>query len=177
MAERLAGVLDRRLMDAARRSVERVPIEASLSVSPHDVMPLLYGECDESKIEELLWAFTIVDWKKAGLRKLWRLWEKPISDNPLSRAWCLLKLLHIPLKIRDKAIIKREPRIVQLLAAGRIKEACEVAIRRLRVSELHPLGVIYEERIDPIRLLACLLVPVKDQWKLESLVLKKPQND
>jgi len=57
--------------------------------------------------------------------------------------------------------------------AGRIKEACGVAIHRLRVSELRPFNVMYEEDLDSIRLLASLLIPVKDQWKMESLVLDK----
>ena len=177
LSERFSGVLARRLMDAERRSAQCVPIEASLSVSSRDAMAFLYGECDETKIEELLWGFTLVDWRKTGAKTLRGRWGKPVSDHPLSRAWCLLKLLHIPFKIRDKTIIKREPRIVHLLLAGRIRDACAVAIQRLHVSELNPLNVVYEERIDSIRLLASLLIPVWDQRNLESLVLKNPQND
>jgi hypothetical protein len=41
------------------------------------------------------------------------------------------------------------------------------------VSELHPFDVTYEESFEPIRLIGSLLIPVKDQWKLESLALKK----
>ena len=52
-------------------------------------------------------------------------------------------------------------------------DACEVAIRRLKLSELHPFDVKYEEDVDPIRLIGSLLIPVKDQWKLESLALEK----
>jgi len=170
--ERLVGVLSRRLMDAERKSEERTPIEARLPISPHDVMPFLWGDFDEAKLEELLWGFALINWRGMGIKKLWKKWEMPIADFPLSRTWCVLKLLHSPLKIR-KTPIKREQRIAHLLMAGRIKEACGVAIHRLRVSELRPFNVMYEEDLDSIRLLASLLIPVKDQWKMESLVLDK----
>jgi CRISPR-associated protein Csx17 len=64
-----------------------------------------------------------------------------------------------------------EPRIVHLLEAGRVREACAQAIHRLCVSELKPFNVDYEEDLDPVRLLASMLVPINQQWKLESLVL------
>lgn len=172
LPERLAGALSRRMMDAERRSAHCVPIEASISISPYDVMPFLWGECDEAKIEDLLWGFSLIDWRKMGVPKIKKHWKKPINqDYPLSRAWCILKLLHSPDKIRNVAI-RREQRIAHLLMAGRTREACDVAIHRLKVSELHPFDVAYEEQLDSMRLLASLLIPIKDQWKLESLVLE-----
>jgi CRISPR-associated protein Csx17 len=172
LAERLSTVLSRRLMEAKRSSVPTIPIEGGLPLSPHDIMAFLFGDCEDTKIEELLWGFTLIDWRKPGLSEVWRTWEKPLAEPPLSRAWCLLKLLHTPGKIRGIEI-RSEPRIVPLLLSGRIQEACEVAIRRLKVSELHPFDVIYKEDVDPIRLIGSLLIPVKDQWKLESLTLEK----
>jgi len=174
LAERLGAVLLRRLLEADQASALRVPIEGRLRVSPEDVMSFLLGECDENKIEELLWGFTLIDWRKPGLEPIRSRWGKPLLDGPLSRSWCLLKLLHTPAKIRDTEI-KRETRVANLLHAGHLQEACNVAIRRLFVSGLNPYQVEYGENMNPILILASLLIPIKDQWKLENLVLK-PEN-
>lgn len=171
LPERLAGVLVRRMMDAERLSAPRMPIEAALPVSSYDVAPFLRGQCDDGKIEDLLWGFTLIDWTKPGTNALRGRWKQSVREQLLSRTWCLLKLLHSPEKIRD-TFLKRESRIAHLLTAGRIREACAVGIKRLRVSELHPFRVIYEEELDSSRLLASLLIPVRDQWRLESLVLE-----
>lgn len=173
LAERLSGVLLRRLMDAERSSTKQIPIEAGLPLSPYDVMPFLWKECDDTKLEELLWGFTLINWRKPGAKTLRKQWKRPVDRHPLSRTWCLLKLLHSPQKIRNKKEIKKELRIAHLLAAGRVRDACDAAIHRLRVSDLHPLNVIYEEQIDSVQLLASLLIPVSDQRKLESLVLEE----
>jgi CRISPR-associated protein Csx17 len=169
--ERLAGVLSRRLMDAERRSASCIPAEAFLPVSPQDVMTYLIGECDDAKIEDLLWGFTLINWRKLSYRKLLARWRMPLSDHPLSRSWCVLKLLHSPYKIRNVKV-KIEPRISHLLLARRITDACDLAVHRLFISDLSPYTVSYQERLDPIRLLSSLLIPVRDQWKLEVLVLK-----
>ena len=175
IAERLAGVLSRRQMDAERNSLKCIPIEASLPVCAPDIMPFLWGECDDEKLEELLWGFTLINWKKSGLLKVSRQWKTAVTDRPLSRTWCLIKLLHSPEKIRG-VLIKKERRITGLLMAGRIAEACEVGIHRLMISDLHPFNVSYSDDLDPIRLLATLLIPVNEQQKLEPLVLEnKPE--
>ena len=171
LGDRLSGVLKQRLMDATRNLSATVPTAAALSISPFDISPFIWCECDDKKIEELLWGFMLVDWGKAGLPSVRKRWEKPLSELPLPRSWCLLKLLHLPGKIRNLSF-KIEPRIVSLLLGGRIGDACEVALHRLRVSGLSPFQVIYEDKIEPVRLTASLLVPLKDQWKLESLVLE-----
>jgi CRISPR-associated protein Csx17 len=178
LSERLAGVLCRRLMDAERRSAPRTPVEAFLPISAQDVMPYLWGECNDAKIEDLMWGFTLIDWKKPSYRKLFDRWRSPLSDHPLSRSWCVLKLLHSAHKIRDVKV-KWEPRISHLLSAGRIGEACAVAVHRLRVSGLSPYAVGYQEELNSIRLLSSLLIPISDRWRLESLILKeklKPNN-
>ena len=100
LAERLAGVLRRRVMDAERRSASRFPIEADLAVSCHDVMPFLWGECDEDKIESLMWGFCLIDWRKEGLPEIKNRWAKLVSEQALSRSYCVLKLLHTPRAIK-----------------------------------------------------------------------------
>lgn len=172
ITERLGNVLSYRLMDAERKSVTTTPCQGNLALSPYDVMPYLYEETDGSKIEDLLWGFTLINWRKTGLIKAQQRWKRPVSETILSRTWCLLKLLHMPKDIQGQKF-KREKSISNLLQADRIDEACGKAIQRLRISDLHPFPINFEEELDPKRLLACLMIPVKDQHLLEGLVLEK----
>lgn len=174
LPERLSYVLERRLLEAERTSTQIFPVEAHLAVSPYDVASFLNGMYDDNKLEELLWAFTLIDWKKPGLKSLRGHLRTPLSvSEPLSRLWCTLKLLHSPLPIGKEVHIKREPRILPLLIAGRIDEAVEVAVRRLYVSGAEPHRVHYVDSIDGSRLAAGLLIPIHSQSLLETLVLKK----
>ncbi|HYA42334.1 MAG TPA: type I-U CRISPR-associated protein Csx17 [Syntrophobacteraceae bacterium] len=176
LPERLGKVACRRMLDAERFLSPTIPFEAHLCISPHDVMPFLRDETDDNEIEDLLWGFTLIDWWKSESKKVYRRWRAPVEEEPVSRLYALLKLLHLPAGIRGKSL-RKETRIVHLLEAGRIDEACRVAIYRLRVSELKPFDVVFEERLDPRRLLASLLIPTTDQWKLESLVLESESKD
>jgi CRISPR-associated protein Csx17 len=75
--------------------------------------------------------------------------------------------------------IRPEPAILALLRAGRLGEACAIAMRRLRASGLAPLPGVIRGRglrdgdwteldgtgragLDPRRLAAALLIPVSD---------------
>jgi CRISPR-associated protein Csx17 len=82
---------------------------------------------------------------------------QPNSVSPLPRDYALLKLLFLPqaLTIRRELdgtvswrlardgeagiTIRPEPRILPMLRAGRIGEACRIAAQRLRVSGLPPM--------------------------------------
>ena len=176
LTERLGKVLSRRLMDADRKSEPRVPLWGWLPVSPYDVMPFLWGGCDDEKLEELLWGFTLLDWRKPDIKELRTRWQIPLDKQPLSRTWCILKLLHFPGEIRGVRV-RREKKICNFLMAGRISDACGVASRRLRVSDLHPFSVDFGDEVDSIHLLASLLIPIRDQGKLESLVLEKKSSN
>lgn len=171
LIERLGNVVTYRLMDAERKSVPRVPFQAYIEISPYDVMPFIYEETDDIIINDLLWGFTLIDWRKTGLTRVKRKWKQPLVQTVLSRTWSLLKLLHLPRKIRGQTF-KREKSISNLLQAGRIDEACDKAIQRLKVSDLHPFPIHFEEDLDPRRLLASLMIPVKDEHLLEELVLE-----
>jgi CRISPR-associated protein Csx17 len=171
LAERLGGVLVRRLVDAEKYRAGAMPIESEIALSPHDAMPFLWGKTDDAILEELLWGFSVINWRKPGLRAAQQRFRKPLTEYPLSRSWALLKLLHMPGPIRG-VLIRSEQRISRLLAAGRIQEGIEVALHRLRVSELHPFAVDYSDELQADRLLASLLIPINAQWTIESLVLK-----
>ena len=172
LSERLGNLLSQRLMDADRLSASRTPLEGSLQLHPADVVPWILGDTDSGLIEENLWGLTLVNWRRAVPKVLQNRWRRPTVQAPIPRAYALLKLLMTPRPIRD-VNIRREPRIVALLQAGRLQEACDVATHRLRVSNLRPYPTRFEEGLDNRRLLAALAWPVLYQRMLESLVLQE----
>ena len=172
-SQRIGNIARYRLMDAERKKATSIPFQGVIEISPYDLMPFLNEETDDAKIEDLLWGFTLIDWKKPGLVKIQKTWKYPISKSIISRTWCLLKLPHIPGDVRGVKI-RRERSVSSLLHAGRTDEACEKAMQRLRVSGLRPFPVRFDEPISPGRLLASLVVPIKDQRLLEEMVLEKP---
>lgn len=173
LTERLAGVLNRRFLDMKKTGTNRLPLEAELPLNPDDLVSFLRRETDDRKIEELLWGFLMIDWKKKeGLKSIRDNRRKTNEAGPLPRSYILLKLLFTPDPVGGKHP-RPEPRIIALLKAGRTDEACRVARRRLRTVDLKPTEVEYETDIDPKRLLAGLLVPVQPfENELLRLVLQ-----
>ena len=171
LVERLGGVVAQRMMDAERLSASTPPFNARLPLAPLDVLPFLLGETNDNKIEELLWAFTLVDWQHRDLHAVRRKWAVPLVSGPMPRGWCLLKLLHQPNPIRGKRF-RAEPRIIPLLRAGRVDEAVEIARSRLRASEVAPVSLSGDDWIAAERQLAALLVPLGSIDSLEDLVLE-----
>ena len=172
-SERIGNLLSYRLMDAERKQAASMPFQGLIAVSPYDLMPFLHEETDDAKMEELLWGVTLIDWKKSGLIKIQKAWKYPVARSIISRTWCLLKLLHVPGDVRGVKI-RRERSVSSLLNAGRVEEACAKAVQRLKISDLRPFPVRYNEPLSPARLLASLIVPIKNQNLLEEMVLQMP---
>ena len=88
----------------------------------------------------------------------------------LPRAYALLKLLFLPGgKLRrgrqaEPTEIKHEPSVVPLLRAGRVGDALDTALRRLRSSGLMPYTHQFHfPKEDVARLAAALLIPVSER--------------
>lgn len=173
LAVNLAQVLARRMMDGEKQGCENLPLAGDRSVSPSAVSNFLAGEFEDRRIDDLLWGLMLVEHRPGSPVR-----EPADTDAPpLPRAYALLKLLFLPepLQANGQAItITPEPRIVTLLTSGRIGEACQIAMHRLRASGLAPLphprsggGVRdgdWEEldrlKADGHRLAAALLLPI-----------------
>lgn len=189
----MAAVLDRRLLDGGKPS-----IGFHQQVRTATVARFLAGETDDGRIEELLWALALV--RTASARDL-RFTSAELPP-PLPRAFALLKPLFLPWPIRfdggrwrysrkddDAVQIKLEPRVLPLVRADRISEACVIAARRLFVSGLRPMfgpsssggirevNAEIEEGIDPARLAASLLLPMNGHEidRLLRLVTRPPE--
>ncbi len=186
----LVAVLERRLMDSTRAGCERLPLAFSRTASLETIAFFLSGGIDERRLENLLWGLMLVR-QGEGVDLIT---YPPRFQNllPLARAFALLKLLFLPFRVPTEAceiIIKPEPAILPLLRAGRVAEACQIAMRRLRSSGLKPLpyrsssGGNRDEvwldavPLDGTRLAAALLFPVspRDIHTLREMVFREEE--
>ena len=171
LEERLCRLLMRRQMDAGRSRSEKFPLESFLVLEPEEVVPFLEKETDDVLLEELLWGFLWIDWKKKGT-------ETPKDRGglgrarPLPRTWALLKLCHTPYTLRGEDL-PFDPRIAALLFAQRTDEATRAARNRLRISGFPPRPVAFTSEAEPRRLLAGMLFPTGSLRRIAELVLIK----
>lgn len=182
----LQAVLERRLIDAARFGLERLPLESHFTVGAGDITAFLAGHLDDGRLSEWLWGLMLID--LGGATRADLALTQPIpSAQPIPRAYALLKLLFLPeehaLKTEGGKPIKPELSILTHLRAGRLSAACEVAARRLRASGHVPMpGPMSGRGARPMdyampapmlaRLPAALLIPVAQPKRLAALVLR-----
>ena len=167
---RLAGVLRRRIMDAERLGCEKNPLSAELTVAAEDAATLIHGPVDEDMIEALLFGMGLINWRHDSMRGIaaerTRVWREAAGEARVPRSWVLLKYLFLPGPVTadegEDVVIRCEEAIVPLLCADRVKEACEIAIRRWRVSGLRPPHIGFERDAEGTRLAAALLLPVPE---------------
>lgn len=175
-AVRLSGLLRRRMMDASRLGVEGVPLYGRFRLRSQEVVPYLYGMVDDVLLEDLLWAFLWIDWRKEDDTRS-EDWTQPdLAAIPIPRSYALIKMLFRPEKT-GRNRIKADPRILGLLSAGRVQEACDLSLNRLRIEDLATRQADWGEssQVLPERLLSSLAFPVRDTETLDRLVLKRPQ--
>jgi CRISPR-associated protein Csx17 len=177
LEERLSRLLLRRLMDAGRFNLDRFPLDAAFRLAPEDVMPFLEGQTDDIALEELLWGFLWIDWKKSKNSPKMGV---PSGNRPeaviLRRDWALLKLFHTPEKTRGEPL-RMDPRIGYLLLSDRPNEAVGLCKHWLKLSGLSPHQVEFPRAGGSARLLASLAFPVKGTEKLARLVLQETRKD
>lgn len=172
LAENLSNVLNRRSIDARKDGKNSYPPTDSKRFASLDaVAAFLNGETDDDRLEDYLFALSLINWRSAKTHEPRVI--KRLSRN-LPRIYALLKLLFLPngkLKRENAAEIeiKHEPSIIPLLRAGRIKDALEIAERRLKSSGVVPLTKdFYFPDEEGALLAAALLIPI-DQTAIEEI--------
>lgn len=175
---RLVAALQRRLRDAAaegwtnRHLAGRIPLHAA------DIAAFIEGTLNDSHVEHLLYAFALLDWKRDTEIERW---SGPVAHRPIPRAWALLK--HVfpsgPLSLDGEEVeIRPEPRIVPLLAAGRVRDASEIARRRLEAAGGKPfLAEMLDDPERAPRIAAALLIPVRDMPALSKIVMQPAERN
>lgn len=172
LTENLSNVLNRRSIDARKDGKSsHPPLDSKRFASLDSVAAFLNGETDDERLEDYLFALSLINWQKA---KRHEPRETAKSSCNLPRIYALLKLLFLPdgkLKRENAAEIeiKHEPSIIPLLRAGRISDALEIAERRLKSSGVVPLTKdFYFPKEEAARLAAALLIPI-DQRAIEEI--------
>ena len=179
LVRNLTTVLARRLLDGGKAALS---FHQGLRLGT--IARFIAGDLDERRIEDLVWALALVRPTKLE-------WPEDRDAPPLSRAFALLKSMYLPwpIEYRHKTeswayehgsgdLIKPEPRVLPLLRAGQIPEACSIAARRLLVSGIPPLEGAASVGSDeqPDRLAAALLLPIRapDLTAMLGLVSRPP---
>ena len=169
--EGLGRMFLRRLVLAQRYG--EGPLRADLRMSPADLLPLLDGRLDVELLRDLLRAFSLV----GRPQRLPEAWCAPLRQARLPHAVALLKLLYTPLPQDaglDRERLRPEQRILRLVQAGRLAEACALAAQRLRIAGggglYLPTSFAESVRaLSPAAVLACLAVPVDGRALLHQL--------
>ncbi len=132
LSDNLAAILTRRAMDAERAGGKAHALKASHHAPLSSVCAFLAGSLDENRIADLFWGLCLCDSRN------YRPDSQSASDSqPLPSSYSLLKLLFLP-PDRDssadeaKTINAPDARVLGLLRAGRLAEACQRAAQVLR---------------------------------------------
>ncbi len=180
LAENLAGVLQRRGIEARSAGAAQPPLASSRVASLMAIDAFLHGLTDDERLTGLLQGLALINWQTG---EPFTPRNANVVPPTLPRLYALLKLLFLPEGRLSRAgqsepsIIKHEPTIVPLLRAGRVDEAAQIAERRLRASGLVPLTNEFHYPDDEgVRLAAALLIPINEAASnaLAALVLRPP---
>lgn len=180
-SECLAGVLQRRMMDAERLACVGRPLRGSIEIHAEDITAFLEGTVDDELIEDLLFGMTWIEWWKADgeTAELQRRWSEPVARRPIRRSWALLKQLFRNDEYRrrtaENEAVGYEPAVVPLLRAQRVGEACRLASRRLHAGGRRPTKAAFPDGDDGLRLAASLLIPSQRLREISRLVLEENQ--
>ena len=128
----LAAILTRRAMDAERTGGKAHALKARHHAPLSAVCGFLAGSLDESRIADLLWGLCLCD-----SRNYRPVTQEASDSQPLPSCYSLLKLLFLP-PDRDSSADEAEApnapdaRVLALLRADRLAEACQRAAQVLR---------------------------------------------
>jgi len=173
VADRLAQVLHRRLLDVRRGGGVRNPAWGQRRAGLEDVAAFLEpGLIDEAALEELLFGLCLVRPDHVALS------APSLRGAPLPRVFALLKLAFlpdgVPLPGGDTLPVVADAAVLPLLRAGRVGDAVSLVSRQLRARGLRPRRVIDEPADDARfgrRLAAALLIPCTGSEALVAAAL------
>src|SRR5262249_27609097 len=145
------------------------PFRSRYCVPITDTTLFIDRDVDDDLIEDLLFAFAVVNWS-----------QKPLSITPRDRniepwpVYALLKHLFLPEPLKTRAgpvLLRADARVISRLTAGDVSGASDIALRRLRITNFVPIEGDYAGGVDAQRLAAALLIPVPYGPALRNPVL------
>jgi len=175
LADQLTWILQRRLLEGLRVNLETCPVDGPLKASLADISAFICGLTDDHRLEALFRGLATLRWHEA--RPAPRAQWAPGTDPGLPRAYCLLKLAHLPHPLtrrgREPVSVKPDTAALSRLRAGDLATALGIVRRRLVASGLVPLGPgpgaagFAYNPATTTRLAAALLFPM---WQTDALV-------
>lgn len=177
LAERMASVLSRRLQRASALGLATNPLGGQCALDPGDVTPFIEGAVHDDLVEDLVFAFALLDWKNFRISELQREQTSPREILPV---YAILKHLFLPGEIRmgdEPKTIRADSRILPLLRTEEISDAAGIACHRLIISGFHPRNEHFQTSVDSIRLAASLLLPVKFSRSMASTIFDLKENE
>jgi CRISPR-associated protein Csx17 len=158
VAERMARTLERRVLLAEQRGLDRNPLGSAYRARIGDAMLFLEGSVDDERIEELLFAFMLVNWRKddSGESKGW-------VDLEVWPVYALLKHLFLVEQVETgegKKYLMADLGVLAALTAGDVGQAVRAGARRLQNAGLLRGDMQDPGGFDGMRLAAALLIPV-----------------
>lgn len=178
LAAKLCSVLRRRVLDRDRPGVQpgtdesgaesskrgtSDPFYSSTLLRAEDSAAFLEGGLDESLLEDLIFAFTLVN-----RRDEIKCFAEPIRDVPIPASYALIKHLFLStneLKRSQLPELRGDAAMISLIAAGRIEEAAQLCRNRLRANDLPVIHSAFPDDATGERLAASLLIPTRfSRW-------------
>ena len=178
----MTAVLERRCLEGGMASLRHPPLDSSYAASLDDVVAFLNGGVDVQRMVELALPLSFVRHRSLTASPD-RQRSVPVA---LPTAYAVMKLTLLPGRFDCPAFgiadtdIWMEPAMIAMLRAGRIKDAYQVALRRLRAAGLPPTlsnaPGIPDRSEQGRRLAAALLFPTDTTayTTLARLALRRP---
>ena len=181
LTKNLCAMAERRVVETLKQTHSIPPFKAAISVSINDIAAWLAGDVDEGRVESWLDRLCLFDWngnREAALRLQDNFRDdRPPTDGalalygflrPLASAWLFERVLAdngIPLQ--HTPTCRHFGRVMAMLRRGDLSAAVEVARAAYRAAgvALADFGDI-TTGLDPDRLLAALVIPVRDHQVL-----------
>jgi CRISPR-associated protein Csx17 len=171
--ERMARTLERRVLLAEQRGLDRNPLGSAYRASIGDATLFLEGSVDDERIEELLFAFTLVNWRKdnSGESKGW-------EDVGVWPVYALLKHLFFAEQVETgegNKYLMADLGVLAALTAGDVGQAVRIGARRLQNAGILRADMQDAGGFDGMRLAAALLIPVPYGTAMQNLFRAKQE--
>ncbi|MCY4653122.1 MAG: type I-U CRISPR-associated protein Csx17 [Dehalococcoidia bacterium] len=179
----MLSVLQRRCMEGRMNALGHPPLDSAYSARLSDIVRFLNGNVDFQRIADLALPLSLIGYRHRSRSDDSQPFRAPFD---LPSAYAAMKLTLLPNTFKcsefgEDRNIRMEPRMLAMLRAGRVKDAYEVAYRRLVASGLRPISdsPSISDRSDAgRRLAAALLFPIEERayGALAERALRKPED-
>ena len=158
LAERMTRVLERRILLGDAQGLRHNALGSAYRASPRDAVMFLEGSLDDELIEDLLFAFTLVDWRRGD-----PIGAESVDEVEIWPVYALLKHLFLAEPVRGPEgdlYLRGDLGVLAALRAGEMERAAQIGARRLQNAGLLPVNASYLGGFDCLRLAGSLLIPV-----------------